>query len=129
MIHMSQYSMSKSFVNKGGKMLMNLEAWKNPLAHNYYISLCVYAGVCFFWASLVAQMVKNLLAIQETWVQSLGQEDPWRREWLPASVFLPGEFHGLGSLGGYSPWDHRVSDTTERLTQQHASFKLNVFNN
>ena len=28
------------------------------------------------WASLVAQMVKNLLAMQETWVQSLGQEDP-----------------------------------------------------
>ena len=28
------------------------------------------------WASLVAQMVKNLPAMQETWVQSLGQEDP-----------------------------------------------------
>ena len=28
-----------------------------------------------FWASLVAQMVKNLPAVQETWVQSLGQED------------------------------------------------------
>ena len=67
----------------------------------------------YLWASLVAQMVKNLLAIQETWVQSLGQEDPWRREWLPASVFLPGEFHGLGSLGGYSPWDRKVSDMTE----------------
>ena len=28
------------------------------------------------WALLVAQMVKNLPAMQETWVQSLGQEDP-----------------------------------------------------
>ena len=28
------------------------------------------------WASLVAQMVKNLPAMQETWVQSLGQKDP-----------------------------------------------------
>ena len=28
------------------------------------------------WASLVAQMVKNLPAVQETWVQSLGWEDP-----------------------------------------------------
>ena len=27
--------------------------------------------------------------------QSLGQEDPCRREWLPTPVFLPGEFHGL----------------------------------
>ena len=30
----------------------------------------------FFEASLVVQMVKHLLAMQETWVQSLGQEDP-----------------------------------------------------
>ena len=32
-------------------------------------------------ASLVAQTVKNLPAIQETWVQSLGQKSPCRREW------------------------------------------------
>ena len=32
------------------------------------------------WASLVAQMAKNLPAIQETWVQSLGQEDPFEKE-------------------------------------------------
>ena len=31
-------------------------------------------------ASLVAQMIKNLPAIQETWVQSLGQEDPQEKE-------------------------------------------------
>ena len=43
------------------------------------------------WASLVAQMVKNLTAMQETQVRSLGWEDPWRREWLPTPVFLPGE--------------------------------------
>ena len=35
------------------------------------------------WASLVAQLVKNLPAVRETWVQSLGWEDPCRREWLP----------------------------------------------
>ena len=29
---------------------------------------------------------------------------PWRREWLPTPVFLPGEFHGQKSLAGYSPW-------------------------
>ena len=34
-------------------------------------------------ASLVAQMVKNLLAMQETWVQSLGWAVPWRRECNP----------------------------------------------
>ena len=49
----------------------------------------------------VAQMVKNLPAMQETWVQSLGWEDPWRREWLFIPVLLPGEVHGLRSLAGY----------------------------
>jgi len=38
------------------------------------------------WASLVAQLVKNPPAMWETWVQSLGQEDPWRRERLPTPV-------------------------------------------
>ena len=36
-----------------------------------------------YWASLVAQTVKRLPTTQETWVQSLGQEDPWRRKWQP----------------------------------------------
>ena len=39
-------------------------------------------------------MVKNLLAVQETQVRSLNQEDPWRRKWQPTPVFLPGGFHG-----------------------------------
>ena len=40
----------------------------------------------------------------ETWVRSLGWEDPLRREWLPTPVFWPGECHGQRSLEGYSPW-------------------------
>ena len=39
----------------------------------------------------------------------------WRRKWQPTPVLLPGEFHGLRSLVGYSPWDCKESDTTERL--------------
>ena len=64
-------------------------------------------------ASLVAQMVKNLPAMQETWVQSLGQEDPLKKEWQPSPVFLPGEFHGQRSLVGCSPWGCKESDMTE----------------
>ena len=56
-----------------------------------------------FPGTLVAQMVKNLPAMWETQVPSLGREDPWRREWQPTPVFLPGEFHGQRSLAGYSP--------------------------
>jgi len=61
--------------------------------------------------SLVAQPVKNPPAMQETWVRSLGWEDPWRREQLPTPVFWPGEFHGL-----YSPWSRKQSDTIQRFS-------------
>ena len=45
---------------------------------------------------------------------------PWRREWQPTPVFLPGEFHGQRNLEGYSPWGHKELDTTEQLTHtQH----------
>ena len=43
---------------------------------------------------------------------------PWRREWLPTPVFVPGEFHGLRSLEGYSPWGCTELDTTELLSKQ-----------
>ena len=56
------------------------------------------------WASLVAQMVKNLPAMWEIQVQSLGWEDPLEKKWQPTPVFLPGEFHEQRSLVGYSPW-------------------------
>ena len=38
---------------------------------------------------------------------------PWRREWQPTPVFLPGEFHRQRNLAGYSPWGHRKLDMTE----------------
>ena len=43
-------------------------------------------------------------------------KSPWRREWQPTPVFLPGEFHGQGSLAGYTPWGCKDSDMTEQLT-------------
>ena len=44
------------------------------------------------------QMVKNLPAMQETWVQSLVRKIPWRKEWLDTPVFLPGEYHGQSGV-------------------------------
>ena len=55
-------------------------------------------------ASLVTHTVKNLPAVQEIWVQFLGQEDPWRRKWQLTPVFLSGEIHGQRSLAGYNTW-------------------------
>ena len=64
-----------------------------------------------YWASPVAQLVKNLPAMQETWFNPWVGKTPWRRERLPTPVFLPGEFHGL-----YSPWGHKESDATKQLS-------------
>ena len=60
---------------------------------NFHISLLAIS----IGASLVAQLVKNLPAMQETWVQSLGWEDPLEKGMVPTPVFLPGEFHGLST--------------------------------
>ena len=65
-------------------------------------------------ASLVAQMVKNLLAMQETQFDPWVEKIPWRRKWQPTPVFLPGEFQGQRILVGYSPWDSKELDVTER---------------
>ena len=64
----------------------------------------------------MAQVVKNLPAVQETWVISLGQEGPLEMEMQATLVFLPGEFHGQKSLADYSPWGCKELDVTERLT-------------
>ena len=60
-------------------------------------------------------MVKHLPAMRETWVLSLGWENPLRRERLLTRVFLPGEFHGQRSLAGHSPWGCKELDMTEQL--------------
>ena len=63
------------------------------------------------WASLVAQTVKNLPTMQETWVRSLGWEDPLEKGKAIHSSIWPREFHGL-----YSPWGHKELDKTELLS-------------
>ena len=57
-----------------------------------------------FWASLVAQMVKNLPAMQET----LGQEDPLEKETATHSSILAWRIPRTEEPGGYSPWDRRA---------------------
>ena len=68
------------------------------------------------WTSLVAQTVKRLSTMRETWVGKI----PWRKKWQPTPVLLPGKSHGLRSLVGYSPWgckeSARLSDFTFTFT-------------
>ena len=62
---------------------------------------------CFLWASLVAQLVKNLPSMWETWVQSLGWEDPLEKGKITHSCILAREFRILGG---------KELDMTERLS-------------
>ena len=75
--------------------------------HSSKASILRYSA--FFWVSLVAQRLKRLPGMQETWVGKI----PWRRKWQPTPALLPGESHGGRSLVGYSPWSRKESDTTE----------------
>ena len=78
------------------------------------VSRCIF-HINTHVASLVAQMVKNLPAMQETQDRSLGHEDPPKKGMQSTPVFLPGESHGQRSLVGYTPWGCKKSDMTQRL--------------
>ena len=72
-------------------------------------------------------MVKNLPAMWETQLRSLGQEDPLGKGMATHSsilVFLPGEFHGQRKLMGYNPWGRKELDMTELLTHTHTHTRV-----
>ena len=75
-------------------------------------------------ASLVAQLVKNLPAMQKTWVRSLGWENPLEKGMATHSSILPGESHGQRNLVGYSSWSRKELDMTELLNMHTNSQKL-----
>ena len=58
-------------------------------------------------------MVKNLLVVWETWIQSLSQKDPLEKGMATYFSILSWRIHGQRSLVGYSPWGHKESDMTE----------------
>ena len=67
----------------------------------------------------MAQTVKSLLAMQETWVRPLDWEDPLEKGTATHSSILPGESHGQRNLVGYSPQGCRVGNdlATKQLYQ------------
>ena len=65
----------------------------------------------------MAQMVKDLPVMLESWVQFLGWEDSLEKGMATHSSILPGEFQGQRSLAGYSPRVTRVGH--DRVTNTH----------
>ena len=99
-----------------------------------WVNSCLKPPVCYPWAGSSSSMIiwhlrfsmawlpwwlrwlKSLPVMSETWVQSLGWEDPLEKGMAIHSVFLTGEFYGQKGLEGYSPWGHKEADMTEQLT-------------
>ena len=84
------------------------------LCFQHFVAFCFNCGKIYI-GSNGKESARN--AGDLGWIPGLGRS-PWRREGLPTPVFLPGESHGQGSLGGHSPQDRKESDTTERLTKK-----------
>ena len=64
--------------------------------------------------------------VKETWIQSLGGEDPLEKEMATTPVCLPGESQGQRSQVGYSPWGHKGLDTTEHSTHKVLAFSQRI---
>ena len=109
MLDLSSPTRDRTHVSCIGRQILNHWTTSKVLPFIY-----IYTNIHFSGSS-ENLVVKNLPAMQETWVLCLGWEDPVGKG-VATSVFLPGESHGQRSLMGYSPWGHRELDTTEQLT-------------
>ena len=113
------------------------------LFHVFLISIFIYAtiktnmrfldlesdlllAIISLGASLVVQMIKNLPAMKETWVPSLGQEDPLEKGMATHSTIPAWEIPRTEVLEGYNPWVHKESDMTEQLTFSLFTFTISL---
>ena len=69
-------------------------------------------------------MIKNLPAMQEMWVQSLGWLDPWRRKWQPTRLFLPGKSHGRRTLAATVHEVAKELDMSEQLNRSNEIVRI-----
>ena len=75
---------------------------------------------CYSWASFVAQLVKNLPTMQETWVQSLDWEDP-----LEKGNVYPLQYSGLENSMDCIP--HGITKSRTQLSDFHLSLHFSTF--
>ena len=93
------------------------------LKHFFFFLICSFSPS---GTSKVAQMVKRMSTMWETWVRSLGWEDALEKEMASNSSNLALKIPWMEELGaGYSPWDHKEPGMTERL-HFHFHHKSNI---
>ena len=99
----------------------SLAFFDDPVDHHVGPNISIICPVKNYltWASLIAQLVKNPPAMQETPFDSWVGKISWRRAWQPTPGFLLGEFHGQRRLEGCNPSGHKESDLTEWLSTAH----------
>ena len=103
-------------------LLILLITFQLPESHNIWLSIIHETYVfhllkyclCWWWSSLVAQLVKNPPAMKETWVWSLGWEDPLEKGTATHSSIFAWRTPWTEEPG--SPWGHKESDMTEQLS-------------
>ena len=110
LLHYSSNALSITALNRHSSEWMN-----EPLSYIIFYTICPPQKATSSWllACLVAQMVKNLPAMQETWVWSLGQEDPLEKGMATHSSILawkitwtekPGGLQSIGSQRVRHDW-------------------------
>ena len=112
--HQVTFSCSEALLLRS---LLLLEMYQIDLTGKWTELPQIYQLFIFYRASMVAQLVKNPVQRSqfEPWVGKI----PWRREWLPTPVFLPGEFHEQRLMTDYSSW---VTKSRTRLSDFHFLF-------
>ena len=106
-----------------GAEKMDIHMQKNKLGLLPQI-ICIHTYIPIVCASLVAQTVKNLPAIWETWTQSLGQEDPLEKGMATHSSILAWRSPWTEEPVDYSPWGRKELDTTEWVQYTHTCTKI-----
>ena len=97
----------------------------SSLVFSLHYTMSAYYIITNFWGFPGGSDGKESAAVQETQVQSLGQEDPLQN--ATYSSILTEKFHGQKSLTGYSPWGHKESDMTEHGNPVSAVYILTNF--
>ena len=118
-------------LEKGMATYSSILAWRIPSKKEFGSLQFMWQRVENIWSnrtSLVAQMLKNLPAMWETWVRSLGQEDLLEKGLATPSSIFAWRIPWIKEFGGlYSPWGCKELDTTEQLTHTYICIVLFIF--